>query len=158
MQTSGGGSGRRESAPALLAGYENLLAHLKSQGALLNAVKPELLLDITDFRCAAAAAAVLRAIFRPDQALACCLLYSAPGVMLRPDLCQGSECDIQSLVPCYHALLTVVHDSSRVCMCLLRRAAHMHHIKSCLLGRIYMCPDKTQWLNPLSGWYSVSAY
>ena len=50
MQTSGGGSGRRESAPALLAGYENLLAHLKSQGALLNAVKPELLLDITDFR------------------------------------------------------------------------------------------------------------
>ena len=50
VQTSGGGSGRRESAPALLAGYENLLAHLKSQGALLNAVKPELLLDITDFR------------------------------------------------------------------------------------------------------------
>ncbi|KAL0021413.1 hypothetical protein WJX79_003538 [Trebouxia sp. C0005] len=49
-RTSGGGSGRRESAPALLAGYENLLAHLKSQGALLNAVKPELLLDITDFR------------------------------------------------------------------------------------------------------------
>ncbi len=54
MQTSGGGSGRRESAPALLAGYENLLAHLKSQGALLNAVKPELLLDITDFRSALA--------------------------------------------------------------------------------------------------------
>ncbi|DBA78771.1 TPA: putative protein fap47 [Trebouxia sp. C0004] len=49
-RTSGGGSGRRESAPALLAGYENLLAHLKSQNALLNAVKPELLLDITDFR------------------------------------------------------------------------------------------------------------
>ena len=56
FQTSGGGSGRRESAPALLAGYENLLAHLKSQGALLNAVKPELLLDITDFRSALACA------------------------------------------------------------------------------------------------------
>ena len=50
MQTSGGGTGRRESAPALLAGYENLLVYLKSQGALLNAVKPELLLDIADFR------------------------------------------------------------------------------------------------------------
>ena len=56
VQTSGGGSGRRESALALLAGYENLLAHLKSQGALLNAVKPELLLDITDFRSALACA------------------------------------------------------------------------------------------------------
>ena len=52
MQTAGRGSGRRESAPALLAGYEGLLAHLKSQGALLNAVKPELLLDIADFRSA----------------------------------------------------------------------------------------------------------
>lgn len=50
MQTASRGSGRRESAPALLAGYEGLLAHLKSQGALLNAVKPELLLDIADFR------------------------------------------------------------------------------------------------------------
>lgn len=50
MQTASRGSGRRESAPALLAGYDGLLAHLKSQGALLNAVKPELLLDIADFR------------------------------------------------------------------------------------------------------------
>lgn len=52
VQTSGGGSGRRESAPALMAGYDTLLAYLKSQGCLLNTVKPELLLDITDFRCA----------------------------------------------------------------------------------------------------------
>ena len=50
MQASGGHTGRRESAPALLASYESLLAHLKSQGALLNSVKPELLLDIADFR------------------------------------------------------------------------------------------------------------
>lgn len=52
MQVSGGPTGRRESAPALLASYESLLAHLKSQGALLNSVKPELLLDIADFRFA----------------------------------------------------------------------------------------------------------
>ena len=52
MQVSGGHTGRRESAPALLAGYESLLAHLKSQGALLNSVKPELLLDIADFKFA----------------------------------------------------------------------------------------------------------
>ena len=52
MQASGGHTGRRESAPALLASYESLLAHLKSQGALLNSVKPELLLDIADFRSA----------------------------------------------------------------------------------------------------------
>ena len=50
LQTSGGGAGKRENPHALLTGYENLLAHLKSHGALLNAVKPELLLDITDFR------------------------------------------------------------------------------------------------------------
>lgn len=50
MQVSGGHTGRRESAPALLASYESLLAHLKHQGALLNSVKPELLLDIADFR------------------------------------------------------------------------------------------------------------
>lgn len=50
MQASGGG--HRESAPALLAGYEGLLAHLKSHGALLNSVKPEMLLDISDFRSA----------------------------------------------------------------------------------------------------------
>ncbi len=71
VQTSGGGSGRRESAPALLAGYENLLAHLKSQGALLNAVKPELLLDITDFR-SALACAHNNAVHH--DALVCCLL------------------------------------------------------------------------------------
>lgn len=35
---------------ALLTGYEHLLAYLKSHGTLLNAVKPELLLDIADFR------------------------------------------------------------------------------------------------------------
>ena len=35
---------------ALLSGYEHLLAYLKSHGTLLNAVKPELLLDIADFR------------------------------------------------------------------------------------------------------------
>lgn len=35
-----------------MAGYDTLLAYLKSQGCLLNTVKPELLLDITDFRCA----------------------------------------------------------------------------------------------------------
>ena len=71
MQTSGGGTGRRESAPALLAGYESLLAHLKSQGALLNAVKPELLLDITDFRCAAVTPACL---YRPYMShVASCL-------------------------------------------------------------------------------------
>lgn len=75
VQTSGGGSGRRESAPALLAGYENLLAHLKSQGALLNAVKPELLLDITDFRCALACA---QNNAMHHDALVCCLLLLSP--------------------------------------------------------------------------------
>lgn len=50
MQASGGG--HRESAPALLAGYEGLLAHLKTHGALLNSVKPEMLLDLADFRSA----------------------------------------------------------------------------------------------------------
>ena len=37
---------------ALLSGYEHLLAYLKSHGTLLNAVKPELLLDLADFRYA----------------------------------------------------------------------------------------------------------
>ena len=79
FQTSGGGSGRRESAPALLTGYENLLAHLKSQGALLNAVKPELLLDIIDFRSALACAhnsalACAHSHARHHHALLCCLL------------------------------------------------------------------------------------
>lgn len=50
MQGSGGHTGRRESAPALLASYESLLAHLKFHGALLNSVKPEMLLDVADFR------------------------------------------------------------------------------------------------------------
>ena len=78
VQTSGGGSGRRESAPALLAGYENLLAHLKSQGALLNAVKPELLLDIADFRSALAFAHNNAMHHDMPQSAACCLYHLYP--------------------------------------------------------------------------------
>lgn len=44
------GAAGRQTAMALLTGYEHLLAYLKSHGTLLNAVKPELLLDIADFR------------------------------------------------------------------------------------------------------------
>ena len=44
------GAAGRQTAFALLSGYEHLLAYLKTHGTLLNAVKPELLLDLTDFR------------------------------------------------------------------------------------------------------------
>ncbi|KAK9828703.1 hypothetical protein WJX72_001600 [[Myrmecia] bisecta] len=43
-------SSRKEASSQLLAQAEALLAFLKSHGALLNTVKPELLLDLEDFR------------------------------------------------------------------------------------------------------------
>lgn len=43
-------SNRKEAAQLLLAQYDGLLTFLKSHGCLLNAVKPELLLDIEEFR------------------------------------------------------------------------------------------------------------
>lgn len=41
---------RKEAAQQLLAQYESLLVFLKSHGALLNACKAELLMDLNDFR------------------------------------------------------------------------------------------------------------
>ena len=42
-------SNKREASEQLLDQYEKLLTHLKSHGALLNSVKPEMLLDTDDF-------------------------------------------------------------------------------------------------------------
>ena len=41
---------KKEVAQLLVGQYDALLSFLKSHGALLNAVKPELLLDIEEFR------------------------------------------------------------------------------------------------------------
>ena len=41
---------KKEVAQLLVGQYDALLSFLKSNGALLNAVKPELLLDIEEFR------------------------------------------------------------------------------------------------------------
>ena len=46
---------KKEVAQLLVAQYDALLSFLKSHGALLNAVKPELLLDIEEFRSGLAA-------------------------------------------------------------------------------------------------------
>ena len=43
---------KKEVAQLLVGQYDALLSFLKSHGALLNAVKPELLLDIEEFRSA----------------------------------------------------------------------------------------------------------
>jgi hypothetical protein len=40
---------KKEAAENLLAVLDNLLVFLKSHGALLNAVKPEMLLELDDF-------------------------------------------------------------------------------------------------------------
>ena len=42
-------SNKREASEQLLEQYEKLLTHLKSHGALLNSVKPEMMLDTDDF-------------------------------------------------------------------------------------------------------------
>ena len=43
-------SNKKEQAEQMLALYERVLLHLKSFGALLNDVKPELLIDLEDFK------------------------------------------------------------------------------------------------------------
>ena len=80
MQAS---DGHRETANSLLIGYESLLARLKSHGAMLNSVKPELLLDIADFRFAALSYQlfVVKDVYVKCAALAACLGLAAVNLM-----------------------------------------------------------------------------
>ncbi len=55
MQVSKLSSNRKEAAEQLLGAYDAALTFLRAHGALLNAVKPEMLLDLEDFKRRAAA-------------------------------------------------------------------------------------------------------